>query len=133
MTQERDSKERLAKDGVIRKTDMLALERAIADAMGDIARLTGEMNQSEAEIAKFKQEAVIAINANKQAALDALETAEADLDSVREQVRGAAEVLERTVIRSPSTVPWCAPITTRQAASSPPASRSWKSCPPTFP
>lgn len=101
LTQERDSKERLAKDGVIRKTDMLALERAIADAMGDIARLTGEMNQSEAEIAKFKQEAVIAINANKQAALDALETAEADLDSVREQVRGAAEVLERTVIRSP--------------------------------
>ena len=59
------------------------------------------MNQSEAEIAKFRQEAVIAVNANKQAALDALETAESDLDSVREQVRGAAEVLERTVIRSP--------------------------------
>ena len=91
LTQERDSKEKLAKDGVIRKTDMLALERAIADAMGDIARLSGEMNQSEAEIAKFKQEAIIAVNANKQAALDALETAESDLDSVREQVRGAAE------------------------------------------
>jgi HlyD family secretion protein len=101
LTQERDSKERLAKNGVIRKTDMLALERAIADAMGDIARLSGEMNQSEAEIAKFRQEAIIAVNSNKQAALDALETAESDLDSVRQQMREAAEVLDRTIIRSP--------------------------------
>lgn len=103
LTQERDSKVRLAKEGVIRKTDMLALERAIADAMGDIARLSGEMNQSEAEIAKFRQEAIIAINSNKQAALDALETAESDLDSIRQQLHEAAEVLDRTIIRSPVT------------------------------
>lgn len=101
LEQERDSKAKLAQDGVIRKTDMLALERAIADAMGDISRLDGEMNQSDAEIAKFRQEAVIAVNSNKQAALDALETAEADLDGVRQQLREAAQVLERTVIRSP--------------------------------
>lgn len=101
LEQERDAKQKLAKDGVIRKTDMLALERAIADAMGDIARLDGEMNQSEAEIAKFRQEAIIAVNSNKQAALDALETAESDLDSVRQQLREAAQVLDRTVIRSP--------------------------------
>lgn len=101
LEQERDSKAKLARDGVIRKTDMLALERAIADAMGDISRLDGEMNQSEAEIAKFRQEAVIAINASKQAALDALETAEADLDGVRQQLREASQVLDRTIIRSP--------------------------------
>ncbi|KAA3515491.1 MULTISPECIES: HlyD family type I secretion periplasmic adaptor subunit [Agrobacterium] len=101
LEQERDSKAKLAKDGVIRKTDMLALERAIADAMGDISRLDGEMNQSEAEIAKFRQEAVIAVNSNKQAALDALETAEADLDGVRQQLREASQILDRTVIRSP--------------------------------
>lgn len=101
LSEERDSKERLVKNGIVRRTDLLAIERAIADAMGDIARLSGEMNQSEAEIAKFRQEAVIALNATRQAALDALETAESDLDSLREQVREAAEVLERTVIRSP--------------------------------
>jgi HlyD family secretion protein len=101
LVQERDSKSQLAKAGVIRKTDMLALERAIADAMGDISRLNGEMNQSDAEINKFRQEAIIAVNSNKQAALDALETAESDLDSIREQLREAAEVLGRTVIRSP--------------------------------
>ncbi|MGO7845421.1 hypothetical protein ACC698_38930, partial [Rhizobium johnstonii] len=54
--------------GYMRKTDLLAIERAIADAMGDISRLNGELNESEAEIAKFRQEAVIAVNSNKQAA-----------------------------------------------------------------
>ncbi|MFC5760201.1 MULTISPECIES: HlyD family type I secretion periplasmic adaptor subunit [unclassified Rhizobium] len=101
LSDERDSKERLVKVGYMRKTDLLAIERAIADAMGDISRLNGELNESEAEIAKFRQEAVIAVNSNKQAALDALETAESDLDSVREQAREAAGVLERTIIRSP--------------------------------
>ncbi|AUW45129.1 HlyD family type I secretion periplasmic adaptor subunit [Rhizobium leguminosarum] len=101
LTEERDSKARLVKVGYMRRTDLLAIERAIADAMGDISRLNGEVNESEAEIAKFRQEAVIAVNSNKQAALDALETAESDLDSVREQMREAAGVLERTTIRSP--------------------------------
>jgi HlyD family secretion protein len=103
LSDERDSKERLVKVGYMRRTDLLAIERAIADAMGDISRLNGELNESEAEIAKFRQEAVIAVNSNKQAALDALETAESDLDSVRQQLHEAAGVLERTVIRSPVT------------------------------
>lgn len=103
LSDERDSKARLVKVGYMRKTDLLAIERAIADAMGDISRLNGELNESEAEIAKFRQEAVIAVNSNKQAALDALETAESDLDGVRQQMHEAAGVLERTVIRSPVT------------------------------
>lgn len=103
LTEERDSKARLVKVGYLSKTDLMAIERAIADAMGDIARLEGEMNESDAQIAKYRQEAVIAINSSKQAALDALETAESDLDSVREQMNEASGVLERTVIRSPVT------------------------------
>ncbi|MFC3164874.1 HlyD family type I secretion periplasmic adaptor subunit [Ciceribacter thiooxidans] len=103
LEEERDSKARLVKVGYMRKMDLLAIERAIADAMGDISRLQGEMNESEAQIARFRQEAIIAVNSNKQAALDALETAESDLDSVREQMREVAGVLDRTVIRSPVT------------------------------
>ncbi|MGX5665212.1 HlyD family type I secretion periplasmic adaptor subunit [Rhizobium daejeonense] len=103
LTEERDSKAKLVKVGYLRKMDLLAMERAIADALGDLARLEGELNENRAQIAKYQQEAVIAINSNKQAALDALETAESDLDSVREQMTEAAGVLERTVIRSPVT------------------------------
>ena len=103
LTEERDSKAKLVKVGYLRRMDLLAMERAIADALGDLARLEGELNENRAQIAKYQQEAVIAINSNKQAALDALETAESDLDSVREQMTEASGVLERTVIRSPVT------------------------------
>jgi HlyD family secretion protein len=101
LTDEQESKEKLSKIGVVRRSDLLAVQRAVADAMGDLARIDAELNENEAQVAKYRQEAIIAINANKQAALDALETAESDLDSVREQVREAAGVLDRTVIRSP--------------------------------
>jgi HlyD family secretion protein len=101
LTDEQDSKEKMAKIGVVRRSDLLAVQRAVADAMGDLARIDAEINESIAQVAKYRQEAIIAINANKQAALDALETAESDLESVREQVREAAGILDRTVIRSP--------------------------------
>jgi len=101
LSEERNSKANLVKVGYFKKTDLMAIERAVADAMGEISRLDGEINESEAQIAKFHQEAVIGINANKQAALDALETAETDLDSVREQMNEASGVLDRTIIRSP--------------------------------
>jgi HlyD family secretion protein len=101
LTEEQDSRQKLADAGVMRRTDLLAIQRAVADAMGELARLDSEINESESQVAKYRQEAVIAINANKQAALDALETAESDLESVREQVREASGVLDRTVIRSP--------------------------------
>lgn len=101
LSEERDSKEKLAKIGYMKRTDFLAVERAIADAMGDISRIQGEVNESDAQIDRYKQEAIIAVNTLKQSALDALETAESDLDGVREQMREASEVLDRTVIRSP--------------------------------
>lgn len=101
LKEERDARARLVKKGSLSRSDLMSIERAIADAMGDVSRLDGEVNESDSEIAKFKQQAVITTNANKQAALDALETAESDLDTVREQVREAAGILERTIIRSP--------------------------------
>ncbi|WP_234187324.1 HlyD family type I secretion periplasmic adaptor subunit [Shinella sp. NM-101] len=103
LEEERDSKAKLSKAGYMKRTDYLAVERAIADAMGDIARIQGEVNESDAQIDRYKQEAVIAVNTLKQSALDALETADSDLDAVREQMRGASGVLDRTVIRSPVT------------------------------
>lgn len=101
LSEERDAKAKLVATGNIRKMDLMAIERAVADAMGEISRLQGEIDESDAQIDKFRQQAVIDTNANKQAALDSLETAEADLDGVREQMVEAGGVLERTVIRSP--------------------------------
>ncbi|MDK1389234.1 Type I secretion system membrane fusion protein PrsE [Ensifer psoraleae] len=101
LAEERQSKSRLAESGLIRRPELLALDRAIADAIGEIGRLESEVKESNTQIDRYRQEAVIAINTNKQTALDGLEAAEADLDAVREQVREAAEILDRATIRSP--------------------------------
>ena len=101
LNEERQAKSKLADSGLIRRPELLALDRAIADAIGEIGRLESEVKESYTQIDRYRQEAVIAINTNKQTALDGLEAAEADLDSVREQVREAAEVLGRATIRSP--------------------------------
>lgn len=101
LLEERNAKKDLVKKGYLRKTEQLALERAIANAEGEISRLEGQIQEGNAQIQRYQQEAVIASEANKQEALDALEVSESDLDSVREQMREAAGIRERTVIRSP--------------------------------
>ncbi|HZG31492.1 MAG TPA: HlyD family type I secretion periplasmic adaptor subunit [Ensifer sp.] len=101
LTEERDTKKGLVAQGYLRKTEQLALDRAVADASGQISRLEGEANESLAQIQRYRQEAVIAVDSSKQEALDALEAAESDLGGVREQSREAVGVLNRTVIRSP--------------------------------
>ncbi len=101
LNEERDAKSKLADSGLIRRPELLALDRAIADAIGEIGRLESEVKESHTQIDRYRQEAVIAINTDRQGALDGLQAAEADLDSVREQVREAAEVLGRATIRSP--------------------------------
>ncbi len=62
--------EKLSKAGVVRRSDLLAVQRAVADAMGELSASTAELNENEAQVAKYRQEAIIAINANKQEALD---------------------------------------------------------------
>ncbi len=101
LNEERDAKSKLVQGGLTKKSELMALDRAAADAMGEIGRLDAEVKESLSQIDRYRQEAVIAVNANKQAALDGLEAAEADLDGVREQLREASEVLGRATIRSP--------------------------------
>ncbi|MGF6173545.1 HlyD family type I secretion periplasmic adaptor subunit [Ensifer sp. 4252] len=101
LNEERAAKSKLVQGGLTKKSELMALDRAAADAMGEIGRLDAEVKESLSQIDRYRQEAVIAVNANKQAALDGLEAAEADLDGVREQLREASEVLGRATIRSP--------------------------------
>jgi HlyD family secretion protein len=79
----------------------MELQRAIADADGDAARLAAEVEEIDAQIAKFVGEMTQTQDDARQAALNEVQSAEIELDSVREQIRHARNVLERTLIRSP--------------------------------
>ena len=92
---------RLLTSGLVTRSAVSALERAIADAEGDIARLTSEVQSADAQIMRFRREMDQARDTAKQAALDEMQSIEAEFDAVREQIRQADSVLGRTVVKAP--------------------------------
>lgn len=87
--------------GLVTRSAVSALERAIADAEGDIARLKSEVQTADAQMTRFRREMDQARDTAKQAALDEMQSIEAEFDAVREQIRQADSVLGRTVVKAP--------------------------------
>ncbi len=91
----------LLDQGLIRGTEIKAIERVIADAEGQIGRLSAEISETDAQIIRYRQQVVQTENSYRQAALDELQDVEAELDSLREQSREAENVLRRASIEAP--------------------------------
>jgi len=101
LKEEYTGKKILSDQGLLRKTELKAIQRAMADAEGQMGRLAAEVSETNAQITKHHQQAVQTIAAYKQAALDELQSVEAELDSVRQQSREAENVLDRATIHAP--------------------------------
>lgn len=87
--------------GLTTRTAVSALQRSMADVEGDIARLRSEVSSADAQILRFRREMDQARDNAKQAALDQMQSIEAEFDAVREQIRQANSVLSRTIVRAP--------------------------------
>jgi HlyD family type I secretion membrane fusion protein len=98
---ELDGKQILLDQGLIRKNEVNALLRAIADAEGQVGRLSSEVRESRAEKAKFSEQIAQTRNAYRQAASDELQSIEAELDGIKEQYRKAENILKRSSINAP--------------------------------
>jgi HlyD family type I secretion membrane fusion protein len=98
---ELDGKQTLLTQGLIRKNEVNALLRAIADAEGQVGRLASEVSESHAEKAKYTEQIGQTRSAYRQAALDELQSIEAELDGINEQYRKAENVLKRSSINAP--------------------------------
>jgi HlyD family type I secretion membrane fusion protein len=98
---ELDGKQSLLGQGLIRKNEVNALLRAIADAEGQVGRLGAEVAESHAEKAKFAEQIGQTRTAYRQAASDELQSIEAELDGIKEQYRKAENVLKRSSIDAP--------------------------------
>jgi HlyD family secretion protein len=101
LDEEFQAKSTLFKKGLIRGPEMKSIQRAIADAEGNIGRLTAEIGEIQIQITKYEEQIRQTTNAYRQAALDELQSAEADLDSVSEESRQAEDILKRTTIDAP--------------------------------
>jgi HlyD family secretion protein len=101
LREEYTGKKTLLDQGLIRATEIKAIQRAIADAEGQMGRLSAEISETGAQVIKHEQEMRQTENAYRQAALDELEGVETELDSIREQSREAQNVLRRATINAP--------------------------------
>ncbi len=87
--------------GVAPQSSVRTIDRSIADAEGDVARLEFEVREAEAQIEKYRREIIQATDAVQQAALDEMQSVEAELDALREQIQQANNVLARTTVAAP--------------------------------
>jgi HlyD family secretion protein len=80
-----------------------SLERSLADADGDIARMESEAQMTLAQIEQHHREIAQLVSADRQAALGELQDVSAELETLREEMHNVRNVLSRTVITAPAT------------------------------
>jgi HlyD family type I secretion membrane fusion protein len=103
LAEEFKTKASLLASGIVTRSAVSAVERAVADADGDISRLQAETKIALSQMSKFRMEIVQTRDAMSQVAIDEMQNIEAELDAVREQIRSADNVLGRTTIVAPAS------------------------------
>lgn len=86
---------------LIRKTDVLAVQRAEVSLSGELGELLGRIADSKERIARAEQQIVHLHTAAIQKVIEELRTAEAELDDVQEQIRAAQDIVQRTEVVAP--------------------------------
>jgi HlyD family secretion protein len=101
LKQEYAGKLQLLKQGLIRRPEVNAIQRAIADADGQIGRLDAEVAETNSQIEKFHQQINQTVTELQQKALDELQTSQGDLDTIRQESRQAKNITQRSTINAP--------------------------------
>ncbi|MEM9786039.1 MAG: HlyD family type I secretion periplasmic adaptor subunit, partial [Pseudomonadota bacterium] len=101
MAEELADKSELLDKGLIRRTDVNVVRRAIAEAEGQIGRLEAEISEIAKVRDRYEAQIEQTLGEHRDAALDELQIVEAELDGIREQVRTAQAVLNRVEITAP--------------------------------
>ncbi len=99
--EELGAKEQLLKNGLIRKSEVLALQRARANLQGEAGRLTGDIGDAKERIARSEEQIVGTRNTAVKASVEQLHETLAELADVQERILASKRVLERIKITSP--------------------------------
>ncbi|MCT8331626.1 HlyD family type I secretion periplasmic adaptor subunit [Albidovulum sediminis] len=99
--EELKAKDGLLEAGLTKRDTVTALKRMRLDALGQLARLAAEGAELDEMRAKFHTQLEKTRDEYSRAALTELEAVQAELESVREQMRKAENVLARTEVLAP--------------------------------
>lgn len=98
---EREDKEKLQQQNLMRRTEVMAVQRAEARAVGDVGQLLGRLGDSKERIARAQQQIAQIYSAAAQRAVEELRATETELDDIREQIRSSKDVVDRIEIQAP--------------------------------
>ncbi|SHE95848.1 HlyD family secretion protein [Litoreibacter ascidiaceicola] len=96
-----DSKQELLERGLIRRPEVNALRRAIAEAEGQTGRLIAEKDEIVEVVARYEAQIAQTISERQSVALDELQLVQSELESVSEQARRAESILKRSEVLAP--------------------------------
>jgi HlyD family type I secretion membrane fusion protein len=99
--EELKSKKSLLEQNLIKKSDVLALQRSEAGVAGELGELLGRIGDANERIARADQQIVQLRSAAIQKALEELRGAVAEHDDLQEQINAARDVVERIEVRAP--------------------------------
>lgn len=99
--EEIESKMQLANSGLIRRSELLTLQRAHAGSTGEIGRLMGEVGDARDRIARAREQINGVYSAAVKTAMEQLHETLGELQDVRERIRTAQAVLGRIQIVAP--------------------------------
>ena len=101
IAEELKNKSALIPEGLVRKPELLALQRAQAALHGEIGKLQGEMGEAKEQIAKTEQQIVGLRTSSIKDAVEQLHQARAEITDLRERIRSQQGVLDRVNITAP--------------------------------
>ncbi len=101
LSEELGNKKGLLDKGIVSRDTISALRRALLDAQGQGARLEAEVQEIDSMRARYQTQIERTLDEHRQAALSELQGIQAELESVREQLNKAENVLSRTELLAP--------------------------------
>jgi HlyD family secretion protein len=101
LSEELGNKQGLLDKGIVSRDTISALRRALLDAQGQGARLEAEVQEIDSMRARYQTQIERTLDEHRQAALSELQGIQAELESVREQLNKAENVLSRTELLAP--------------------------------
>jgi len=101
LAEEISAKVELLKTGLVRKPELLALQRAEASLEGEAGRLIGEMGDAKERIARAHEQIVGVRNVAIKTVVEQLLEIRGELNDVRERILSAKGVLNRVEIKAP--------------------------------
>jgi HlyD family secretion protein len=99
--EELQTKSQLLNSGMVRRSEVLALQRAQANAQGEIGRLSGDLGDSRERIARLEEQIRGVKSTAIKSAVEQFHEVQADFNDVRERIRSAEKVLSRITIAAP--------------------------------